>query len=108
MHTFTDDNFQDEVLGSAGVVVVDFWAEWSGVSHIMTPILAQLAVYFEGNVKIGRLDLEGNAHILNKYAVQSAPVILLFKGGELVDCIRGLISREELASKLNTLLGDQV
>lgn len=107
MDTFTDDNFADEVLAASGIVVVDFWADWSGASHIMTPILEQLAADFEGKAKIGRLDVECNTRIPNEYAIQSVPVILLFGTGQVVDCIQGITSREELASKLNALLGDR-
>jgi len=102
--TLTDDNFQSEVLESAKPVLVDFWADWCGPCHMIAPVIEELAAEFEGNVKVGRLDVENNPRISMQYGIRSIPTLLLFKDGQVVDRVIGVASKKEIANKLNALL----
>ena len=80
---FTDANF-DELLSSNKVVVADFWATWCGPCKAMGPSIDELAVEYEGKALIGKVDVEENNDLAEKYAIRSVPTIIFFKDGEMV------------------------
>ncbi len=77
-------NFE-EVLASGKPVVIDFWAEWCGPCRMIAPIVDELAAEYEGQVVIGKCDVEDNDDITVKYGVRNIPTIIFLKNGELVD-----------------------
>lgn len=100
---FTDKNFQDEVLKSKGIVMVDFFATWCGPCKMMAPAVERLAKAYEGKMKIGKLDVDENPDVSQKYEIQSIPTIIFFKNGEMVDKLVGFQSEEALKKRLDTL-----
>lgn len=100
----TDKNFENEVLGSKELFMVNLRAEWSGPCHIMTPVLEELALKFQGQVKMGELDVETNTNIPARYGIHTVPVLLFFNDGEIVAQIFGAVSRKELSRKIVALL----
>lgn len=101
---FTDANFSQEVLKSKIPVLVDFFAVWCGPCKAMAPAIEELAVEYEGRVKIGKMDVDENPEISQRYGIQSIPTILFFKNGESVDSTVGVKSKDTLADKLDSLL----
>ena len=101
--TFTDDNFEAEVLKSEGAVMVDFYAPWCGPCKMMAPIVEKLAGEYDGKVKIGKLDVDEHNNTGMKYDVQSIPTIVFFKGGEVVNKMTGFQSEEQLRKALDEL-----
>jgi thioredoxin 1 len=87
---FTDDNFQDEVLNSQTGVLVDFWAPWCAPCRQIAPLIDQWAEKFAGKVKIGKVNIEDNPGISEKYDIQSIPTLMLFKGGEVSERFTGM------------------
>ena len=104
--TFTDDNFQNEVLKSAAPVVVDFWAEWCQPCKALGPVMDQLAKEFEGRVKIGKLDIDANQSSAARYEVSSIPTVIVFQGGEPVNRLLGLRRKEDFQMAIQKALGD--
>jgi thioredoxin 1 len=104
--TFTDANFQAEVLDSKGVVVVDFWATWCGPCRIQGPIVDSLADKYasEANLKMGKLDVDENNQTAMAYKVLSIPTMAIFKGGELMETLVGLRSETDLEEKIKYYL----
>ncbi len=100
---FTDKNFQDEVLKWKGLVMVDFFATWCGPCKMMAPAVERLAKAYEGKVKIGKLDVDENPDVSQKYEIQSIPTTIFFKDGEMVDKLVGFQSEEALKKRLDTL-----
>ncbi len=102
--TFTDSNFEQEVLKEQGLVLVDFFAVWCGPCKMMAPIMDKLAEAYKGKVKIGKLDVDENQQVGEKYGIQSIPTLIFFKNGELVDKVVGFQSEEALKQKLDALM----
>ena len=82
--TFTDENFEKEVLQSDLPVMVDFWAPWCGPCQMAGPVIDELAEEYEGKVKIGKLNVDDNQQVAMKYGVMSIPTVILFKDGKEV------------------------
>jgi thioredoxin 1 len=100
---FTDANF-DELLSSNKVVVADFWATWCGPCKAMGPSIDELAAQYEGQALIGKVDVEENNDLAEKYAIRSVPTIIFFKDGEMVDKQVGAVPKAVLESKIKALL----
>lgn len=98
--TFTDDNFQQEVLSSDKPVLVDFWAVWCGPCRAIAPVVEQLAEEYADRAKIGKLDVDNNPNIAATYGVRSIPTLLVFKGGEVVAQIVGAVPKHKLVEAL--------
>ncbi len=94
--TFTDDNFQAEVLGAEQVVLVDFWAAWCGPCRAIAPLVDQLAAEYKGKLKVGKLDIDAHQNVPQKYGVMSIPTVLLFKNGQVADTIVGAVPKAKL------------
>ncbi len=101
----TDDNFQQEVLDNDGISIVDFWASWCAPCRMVAPIVEELAEEYDGQVKVGKLDVDANQRTAMQYNVRSIPTILFFKGGEHVDTVVGAVPKPHLEEKLKVLLG---
>jgi len=94
--TFTDDNFQSEVLGSTEPVLVDFWAAWCGPCRNLAPLVDQLAAEYKGKLKVGKLDVDAHQNVPQKYNVLSIPTLLLFKNGQVADQLVGSVPKATL------------
>jgi thioredoxin 1 len=96
LQTFTDGNFETDVLKSGTPVLVDFWAEWCGPCKRLGPAVDALAVEYAGKVTIGTLDIDANPDTPVKFNVRGIPALLLFKGGRLVDQVVGVTPKDEI------------
>lgn len=101
---FTTENFEAEVLQSQIPVLVDFFATWCGPCKMMAPVVEKLAQQYEGQVKIGKLDVDDNMEIAEKYRVMNIPTFIMFKGGEAVATYVGGMSSAELEEKIKAVL----
>ena len=101
--TFTDANFESEVLKFNGAVMVDFFASWCGPCKMMAPAIEKLATEYAGKVKIGKLNVDDNPNVSMKHEIQSIPTLVFFKNGQIVDKAVGFQSAEALKQKLDAL-----
>ena len=93
--TFTDGDFEEQT--KSGVVLVDFWAEWCGPCRRIAPIVAELAAEYDGRITIGKMNVDENPTVPQRFMVRGIPTLLLFKNGDLKETIVGLKPKEELA-----------
>ncbi len=100
----SDDVFDEEIGKHQGLAVVDFWATWCGPCHMIAPIIEQLADEYEGKVKVGKVDVDANQRTAMRYNVRSIPSVLLFKDGELVESVVGVVPKADLEEKIKTHL----
>ncbi len=101
---FNDSNFDEEVLSSDIPVVVDLWAPWCGPCKMLTPIIEGIAPEYAGKVKIGKVNVDESPETASKYAVNSIPTILFFKGGNVVEKQVGLLAKDPLKGKIDDLI----
>ena len=99
--TFTDGNFDTDVLQAATPVLVDFWAEWCGPCRALGPTIDALAGDYAGRVAVGKLNVDENPEITVKYMVRGIPTVMLFKGGQVVEQIVGLADKAEFKKALD-------
>ncbi len=102
--TFTDENFESEVLNSDIPVLVDFWAVWCGPCKAIAPIVEDLAKEYDGRAKIGKLDVDNNQESAIKYGVRSIPTVLIFKNGKVQETIIGAVPKVHIVQKLESVL----
>jgi thioredoxin 1 len=95
----SDADFEQQVEQAQGLTVVDFWATWCGPCRMIAPILDQLAVEYDGQVKVAKLDVDSNIKTASRFNVRSIPTILFFKDGKLVDQVVGAVPKPQLEAK---------
>ena len=93
-------NFDSTVSSGSTPVVIDFWAPWCGPCKAITPILNELAEELGDTVKICKVNIDNNSELASKYEIRAIPTILIFKDGQVVDTIVGLIEKNDLKAKL--------
>jgi len=102
---FSETNFEQEVLKAATPVLVDLWAAWCGPCRVIAPIVEELAGTYAGKVKMGKVNVDDYPQLAAQYRVMNIPTLLLFSGGQEVDRIVGVVPKQELARRLDKVLG---
>jgi thioredoxin 1 len=82
---FTDANFEELVVKSQKLAVVDLSAEWCGPCRMVSPIIHELAAEYEGRIVAGELNVDENPDTTARFKVRNIPTVLFIKGGEVVD-----------------------
>jgi thioredoxin len=78
----TESTFDQEVLASEKPVIVDFWAEWCGPCHAVSPVLDRIAEERSNELKLVKVNIDEEPSIAQRYGIASIPTMILFKGGE--------------------------
>jgi thioredoxin 1 len=98
---FTDQNFDAEVLSAREPVLVDFWAEWCPPCLLLGPIIDKIAAQYAGHAKVGKLDVDANKKIVERYAISAVPTVLIFRNGEVTQKFVGLKSEADFTRALD-------
>lgn len=101
--TFTDQNFQTEVLESKIPVLVDFWAAWCMPCRIVSPIVEELAIEYGEKLKVGKLNVDQN-QVASKYGIMSIPSLLIFKNGQVVKTMIGAQSKDNFKKEIDSVI----
>ena len=102
--TFTDQTWDNEVLGSDQPVLVDFWAEWCGPCRMMSPTIDAVATDYAGKAKVGKLNVDENGGTAMRYSIRGIPTILVFKGGEVVAQKVGAVGKTDVQALIDAHL----
>jgi thioredoxin 1 len=97
----TDSNFEQLVVNSDKLVVIDLWAEWCGPCRMIAPHIEALHDEYQGKAVIGKLDVDSNPQIPSKYGVLNIPTILFFKNGQVVDKVVGAVPKKVIAQTID-------
>jgi thioredoxin 1 len=98
--TFTDANFDVEVVKSEKPVLVDFWAPWCGPCQMMSPVIEDLAKEVGDKFVVGKLNVDENPQKAQEYGIMSIPSIKIFFGGKVVKEFSGVQTSEVLKEAL--------
>jgi len=101
---FTDQSFNTEVVQADIPVLIDFWAVWCGPCKTIAPVIEEIAIEYDGKVKVGKLDVDQNQKTAMEYGVRSIPTILIIKSGEVVSQIIGAVPKENIIKALDEIL----
>jgi thioredoxin 1 len=101
VQTFTDGNFDETVLKPGGPVLVDFWAPWCGPCKRLAPTVDALATEYAGKLTVGKLNVDDNPTTAEKFMIRGIPTLLVFKGGQMVESIVGLASKDDLKKAID-------
>jgi thioredoxin len=96
-------SFQDLVSSVDGTLLVDFYATWCGPCQMMAGILEEVNAEMKDSVKIVKIDTDKYPDLATQHHVYSLPTLVMFKGGQPVDRIEGVVSAKQLVQKLQTL-----
>jgi len=97
---FTDDNFEAEVTKNKTPVLVDFWAGWCAPCRAIAPHIEELAEEYQGQVKVGKLNVDEQPNTAGTLGIRALPTLLLFKNGQVVEQVVGAVSK----SKINEMI----
>ena len=92
----TADNFEQEVIRSEQPVLVDFWAAWCGPCRMLAPAVAQIAAECEGKIKVGKVNVDEEPELAQRFGIMSIPTGLAFKDGKKVNQSIGLVQKDKL------------
>jgi thioredoxin 1 len=98
-----EQNFEQEVVKAGGPVLVDFYATWCGPCKMLAPMLDSLAGEFAGRVKFAKLDVDAAGQLATRYEITGVPTLMLFKGGQLVDTMVGMLPMRALKQRLEAV-----
>lgn len=102
--TFTESNFENEVLKCDMVVLVDFGATWCPHCKRLSPTIDSLFNEFDGRAKIGNVDVDMFKNLTTEYHIEGYPTVLIFKNGKEIERFIGTQQKSVYADALNRLI----
>lgn len=98
------NSFEEMLSGSDVPVLVDFYADWCGPCHMMSPILEQVNSLLQGRIRVVKIDTEKYPELAGQYRIEALPTLVLFKQGKPVERIEGVVQAPQLVQHLQSLI----
>lgn len=105
MLEITSENFDKEIVKSAKVAMIDFWAPWCGPCKMLAPTVEKVAEELKDTVVIAKCNVDDSPDLATDLSVLNIPSLIIFKGGEEVARMVGVHSKEVIVAKLRTFVG---
>ena len=102
--TLTDATFDSTLQTSTVPVLVDFWAEWCAPCKRLAPTIDAVAAELDGKLAVGKLNVDEHPGVTSRFGIRGIPTMILFKGGQAVEQIVGLVSKDELKKMVSAHL----
>jgi thioredoxin 1 len=96
----TDADFEQKVLNSEKPVLIDFWAEWCVPCHMVSPVVEEIAREHEGQLAVGKLNVDDNPDTARRYGVLSIPTLIVFRGGEEMARVVGARGKDAILREI--------
>lgn len=100
----TNISFDERVSSSVHPVLVDFWAEWCGPCRMLSPTIDQIAQDYDGKIVVGKINIDEEPELAQRFGVMSIPTLILFKNGNAVSKSVGVVGKEKIASMIDAVL----
>lgn len=97
-------SFEDLLSGSDVPVLVDFYATWCGPCQMMAPILDQVNAKLKGRLQVVKIDSDKYPQLASQYQIHALPTLVLFKNGQPVDRIEGVLPAEQIIQRLQAVV----
>lgn len=94
--TFNEENFDEEINQTPVPILVDFWASWCAPCRLVAPVLEQLAEEMAGRARVGKVNVDDNGDLANRFGIRSIPTLVVFKQGKVVDQLIGAAPKEQI------------
>ncbi|HKI29092.1 MAG TPA: thioredoxin [Actinomycetota bacterium] len=101
MGDVTDADFEERVLGSDKVVLVDFWAEWCVPCHMVSPVVEEIGRDKGDALQVAKLNIDDNPDVTRRFGVMSIPTLMLFKNGEEIARVVGARGKDALLKEID-------
>lgn len=98
------ESWDNEVIKSPKLVMVDFWASWCGPCKMVAPTVEELAKEYAGKAKFVKVNTDENSELATRYKIRGIPTLMFFKNGQEIDRITGAVPKTQLKTKLDSLL----
>lgn len=96
----TKDNFKQEVIDSDKPVLLDFWASWCAPCRMLAPSIDQLSKEYEGKAVIGKVNVDEEQELAQRFGVMSIPSVFVLKNGKVVATAVGVKPKQYYEDEL--------
>lgn len=97
----TNLNFDEKVTNNEIPVLIDFWAEWCAPCRMLAPAVDAVAQEYKGKAVVGKVDIDSQVELAQKFGVMSIPTLILFKNGEVVGKSVGVVPKEKITAMID-------